>query len=195
MWILLISTHKILANNILRQAENKKVFLLDKKKFVWGSIKPDCISKYKFKKHFYDESIEMILEKIDFLSSLTIEEIYFSYGKKKFSGELGVICHYICDFFCLAHNRRWRLKSDLKKHMMYEKELNKIAKNYKFEKGSQELTDVKLVREFIEKNILEYENLDEYYEIDLIYSFFICSNIINLVLDTVLDNKYIEKVG
>lgn len=192
---MLINTHKILANNILRQASNEKVFLLDKKKFVWGNLKPDCVSKYKFKKHFYDESIEMILEKINFLSTLTVEEIYFSYGRKKFSAELGVICHFICDFFCLAHNRRWRLKSAFKKHMMYEQELNKIAKRYEFKKVDQELTNIKFVKEFIEKYILEYENLDEYYEVDLDYSFFICSNIINLVLETVLANKCVEKVG
>lgn len=190
-----MNTHKILANNILRQASNEKIFLIDRKKFVWGNLKPDCVSKYKLKKHFYDESIEMILEKIEFLSALTVEEIYFSYGRKKFSAELGVICHFLCDFFCLAHNKRWRLKSAFKKHISYEQEINKIAKKFKFESVNQELSDIKKVQEFIEKNILEYENLDKYYEADLIYSFFICSNIINSILETILANKYIERVG
>ncbi len=192
---MLIKTHKILAYNILEQASQDKKFLIEKKKFIWGNIKPDCVSKYKLKKHFYDESIDMILEKIDFLSTLTVEEIYSSYGKNKFSSELGVICHFICDFFCLAHYRRWRLKSALKKHMTYEQELGRIAKSFEFKKVSQELKDIKDVQGFITGNILKYEELYEYYDEDLNYSFFICCNIVNLLLEVISKNEYEKKAG
>ena len=68
----------ILATNIIDQANSKKVYLINKNRFLWGNIKPDCASKYKFKKHYYDESIEMIL---DGVSNSENKESFLVIGK------------------------------------------------------------------------------------------------------------------
>ncbi|MBD7912929.1 MULTISPECIES: zinc dependent phospholipase C family protein [Clostridium] len=187
-----MNTHKILANNILRQTSIDKLNLIDKKKFIWGNVKPDYVSKYKLKKHFYDESINMILEKVHFLSSLTSKEIFYSYGIKKFSAELGVVCHFLCDFFCYAHSERWRLKSDLKKHVSYEQKLSKIAKDFNFVELIDENLLIEDIEMFIKYNMEEYSEV-EGYEKDLLYSAFICNSIVNSVLNQVIENEEAER--
>lgn len=187
-----MNTHKILANNILNQTSMDKLSFIDKKKFIWGNIKPDYVSKYKLKKHFYNESIDMILEKVYFLSSLTSREIYYSYGIKKFSAELGVVCHFLSDFFCYAHSERWRLKSDLKKHVSYEQKLAKVAKDFDFTDLIDESLLIEDVEIFVEYNIEEYGKA-EGFEKDLIYSSLVCNSIVSSILNQVIENSYIER--
>lgn len=66
----------------------KKYILINKKRFLWGNIKPDCASKYKFTRHYYDESIGVTLNLINELSSLTVSEVYYDYGKKSLARNL-----------------------------------------------------------------------------------------------------------
>lgn len=186
---LLINTHIILANNILRQANGKKLYLINKKRFIWGNIKPDCASKYKFKKHYYDESITMILDKVKELASLSVGDIYYSFGKKKFSEELGVVCHFLCDFFCVPHNQRWEFKHSMKKHVVYEKNLASFAKLYNFKSYIDSNLIIDDLEEFIVAHQRQYEK-EESFRNDLAYSFFICNSVINMVLNEVYINEY-----
>ena len=186
---MLIDTHIILANNILRQANGKKIYLINKRRFIWGNIKPDCASKYKFKKHYYDESITMILDKIKELASLSVGDIYYSFGKKKFSEELGVVCHFLCDFFCVPHNQRWEFKHSMKKHVVYEKNLAKFAKLYKFKSYIDSNLSLEDLEEFIVAHQRQYEK-EVSFRNDLEYSFFICNSVINMVLNEVYINEY-----
>ena len=186
---MLINTHIILANNILRQANGKKLYLINKKRFIWGNIKPDCASKYKFKKHYYDESITMILDKIKELASLSVADIYYSFGKKKFSEELGVVCHFLCDFFCVPHNQRWEFKHSMKKHVIYEQKLSNFAKIYNFDSYIDSNLSIDDLEAFIVAHQRQYEK-EESFRNDLAYSLFICNSVINMVLNEVYINEY-----
>lgn len=188
---MLINTHMIIASNILNKANGKKVYLINRKRFIWGNIKPDCASKYKFKKHYYDESIDMILEKVKFLSSMSINDLYYEYGKAKFSEELGVMCHFLCDFFCVAHNKRWEFKKAIKKHVLYEKRLAKEAKSFTPETYIDNNLSVIDIKEFIEKHQKEYENKVSFKN-DLEYSYFICNTVVNAILNQVALNEYLS---
>ena len=189
---MLMNTHKILANNILNQASEENRHLIDRKKFIWGNIKPDYVSKYKLKKHFYDESIDMIIYKIKYLSSLSENEIKYVYGKKKFSAELGVICHFLCDYFCLAHNKRWKFKNHFKRHVSYEKKLSKYAKSFEFDNLVCDFLEIDDIREFIADNMKYYEECTELSS-DLIYASFICNSIVYTVLNQIEKNKNMER--
>ncbi|MGL4109432.1 zinc dependent phospholipase C family protein [Clostridium sp. LP20] len=180
-----------MATNILKHANGKKLYLINKKRFIWGNIKPDCASKYKFKKHYYEESIDMIIDKINFLSSLSVRDIYFDYGKGKFSEELGVVCHFLCDYFCMPHNQRWEFKNSMKKHVHYENKLARIAKTYKVIDYIDTKLNMDEVREFIEKNRSKYE-IEKSYKSDLNYSYYVCNSIINSLMNQILINEYVE---
>lgn len=189
--ILMMNTHKILGENIIKYANSKSIYLISKKKFIWGNIKPDCTLKYKRMKHYYDESIDMVIENIQYLSSLKLEDVYYKMTIDKFSEQLGVICHFLCDFFCAPHFYRWEFKSTtaVKHHMLYEQKLAKLAKDYKPKLAIDTTINPNNVREFIIQLQEEYDGCLDC-EIDLAFSYYVCDSIINMILDNIFTNKY-----
>ena len=81
---------------------------INEKLFLLGNIFPDLIQSYLWRRHEYQHSREYVKRKLDTL-------------KKKpmlFSFHLGVLTHYICDYFCFPHSRVYN-KSMLQ-HILYE---------------------------------------------------------------------------
>lgn len=186
---LLTNTHMMIASNFLDMANSSKVYLIDRKRFIWGNVKPDCVPKYKLMKHYYDESIDMILDKIKRLSSLSISDVFYSYGKNKFSEELGIICHFLCDYFCVPHSYRWEFKSYMKKHILYEKALSKFSKIYKPKAYCTSKVTIDNVERFIVSTQVRYKKRFGFRN-DLDYSYYVCNSIINLILNEVVKNEY-----
>ena len=188
----MMNTHKTMGENIIKYANTKSVYLINNKRFVWGNVKPDCAPKYKFKKHYYDESIDMIVEKIIYLSSLTLEDVNYNMTVGKFSEELGVVCHFLCDFFCAPHYYRWEFKSTsaVKQHMMYEKNLAKLAKNFKPTGIINTNVEPSTVKDFIVQLQKQYDGILDY-ENDLTFSYYVCDSVLNMILENVFlnDNK------
>ena len=184
---MMMNTHIILGQNIYNMMNNEGKYLISKNRFIWGNVKPDCASKYKFKKHYYDESIEMILKKIHFLSSLTAYSINKYYGRNKFSEELGVVCHFLCDFFCLPHNQRWEFKQCIKDHVSYENRLGKLAKDYTPKKQDNIPVDNTNLLDVLINYQIKYE-LEKGFRNDLKYSYLICNSIVSMILHEVIIN-------
>lgn len=182
-------THIIIANKIYDSLDPVKKSIIKKKNFVYGNIKPDLISKYKLRKHYRKESYEIILDKIDELSKInSVDEIQKKKYFCNFSQELGVICHFICDFFCVPHDERWEFKHSMVIHIAYEKKLNFIAKNYSFNKNKKiNLNSSNNISEFLNIMYEEYKkdkSLDTYRR-DLEYSYNICFIVISKILDNI----------
>ncbi|MGL5244511.1 MAG: zinc dependent phospholipase C family protein, partial [Sarcina sp.] len=127
---MLVNTHILIGQNVLKNIDSKKSIIISDKNFLYGSIKPDMVSKYKLKKHYLDESYDMVIKKINYLSSLNLDDMNKRFSMSKFSQELGVICHFLCDFFCVPHSERWEFKHSMNRHIKYEKELAIVAKEY-----------------------------------------------------------------
>jgi hypothetical protein len=188
----MINTHKVMGENIIKYANAKSVYLINDKRFIWGNVKPDCTPKYKFKKHYFDESIDMIVEKIIYLSSLTLEDVKYKMTVGKFSEELGVVCHFLCDFFCAPHYYRWEFKSTsaVKQHMMYENKLAKLAKDFKQTGIINTNIEPNNIKEFIVQLQKQYDGILDYQN-DLTFSYYVCDSVLNMVLENVFinDNK------
>ena len=188
----MMNTHKTMGENIIKYANTKSVYLINNKRFIWGNVKPDCAPKYKFKKHYYDESIDMIVEKIIYLSSLTLEDVNYNMTVGKFSEELGVVCHFLCDFFCAPHYYRWEFKSTsaVKQHMMYENNLAKLAKNFKPTGIINTNIEPNDIKDFIVQLQKQYDGILDY-ENDLTFSYYVCDSVLNMILENVFlnDNK------
>lgn len=191
---MLMNTHTMLAKDFIYNMDNNKKQLINENHFIWGNIKPDCVSKYKLKKHYLDESLDMVVNKIQFLSSLSLDDIYKNHSENKFSQELGVVCHFLCDFFCVPHNKRWEFKSAnaMKEHVMYEKDLSKIAKEFKIRKDIERSINSQEIRSYIMDLQQEYEKVMEYNN-DLDFAYYVCQSIINMILDEVLINEKIKE--
>ena len=77
---------------------------------LWGSIAPDILPKYKFIRHYKDESIDYVVReivKVIFMSR------YVDFNKnidaitmKVLSKKIGIISHYLTDFVCVPHSKR-----------------------------------------------------------------------------------------
>lgn len=192
----MINTHKLMGENIIKYANSKSVYLINNSKFIWGNMKPDCVPKYTFMKHYFDESIDMVIHKIMYLSSLTLEDVYYKMTIGKFSEELGVICHFLCDYFCAPHYYRWEFKSTsaVKHHMMYEKKLSKMAKTFRPTGIINTNVKPENTKAFILQLQKQYDGIVNHNN-DLTFSYYVCDSIVNMILNNVfINDNRISKV-
>lgn len=187
---MMMNTHKSLASLFIENVDKDKKFLINNTHFIWGNLKPDSVSKYKFKKHYFNESFNMIVYKIKFLSTLSLDDIFIRYSLRKFNQELGVICHFLCDYFCVPHYQRWEFKSPgaVKDHVLYENDLNKYAKSYNIKKEINSSLTCDEIKKYI-NNLQEEYNGKIAYERDLEYASHICNTVIDLILNKVVLNQ------
>lgn len=183
-----MTTHKIIAQNIITNIYDDKIILMNDNHFIWGNLKPDMVSKYKLIKHYKDETLPTIIRKIEYLASLTFEDIRKWYPKNSFNQELGVTCHFLCDFFCVPHHQRWEFKHSMNKHIKYERELDVVAKEFKFSNDRDNMLKYRSVKEFINDFQEEYKNRVDYKN-DLEYAAYICNSIVTYILDAVVFNS------
>lgn len=191
----MMNTHKLIGENIIKYTESKNINLLNNRRFIWGNVKPDCVLKYKLIKHYYDESIDLIIDKIQYLSSLSIEDVFCDKTIEKFSEELGVVCHFLCDYFCAPHYYRWECKSTsaVKQHMLYEKKLSKIAKTFRPSVLINPNVTCNNVEEFIKSMQQKYNGIVNQKN-DLIFSYYVCINVVDIILNSVFSKEVNNKV-
>lgn len=184
---MMMKTHVIISNSVLENTDSNKKFLLDEKNFTYGNIKPDMFSKYKLKKHYLEESYDMIRDKIEYMKNLTIDDLERYFTKKSFSQEIGVICHFLADFFCVAHSERWEFKHSMSIHIKYEKNLTKIAKEYNVK--NDRINEIDDIDSLFFKLYNEYKSNGNYERNDLKYSTYICNTVTNYILDNIVQNS------
>lgn len=125
---MLIYSHKKMSEFIYSNIEENTSFALNKFMFKLGNMSPDVPFYYKHLKHYKYQNFEYILQMINDLSEINPSE---SVAKLNlYSYRLGVITHYVCDYFCLPHHDRDAYKDKLKEHLIYEKRMHKDVKTY-----------------------------------------------------------------
>ncbi len=183
---MMMKTHIILSKSLINNTDKTKQFFLSENNFIYGNIKPDIVSKYKLKKHYLDESYTMIKSKIEKMSSLNLDSLEKLYTKSSFSQEIGVICHFLADFFCVAHSERWEFKHSMYIHVRYERGLTKVAEDYYLK--DDRLSYLENFDTFFETLYLEYKSNGNYEKNDLKYAAYICNTVTNYILDNILNN-------
>lgn len=190
---MLVNTHIIIGKTIINNIDSDKLFMVSEKNFLYGTVKPDMVSKYKLKKHYLEESFKMIIDKIKYLSRLTLEDIRKRFSMSKFSQELGVICHFLCDFFCVPHSERWEFKHSMNKHIKYERELAIVAKEFVPLKEKIKIFDNEPIESFILDLHKKYK-LKSSYENDVIFANYACNSVVDYVFDSILFNTLEKEI-
>lgn len=113
---MLIGTHRIIANIVYKYLLDKLHFKLDWSTFAYGNIQPDIDRSYIDCDHTMEDSLQII-------NYNTEELIKSDVSIKEFSLGLGMICHFICDYFCLHHTIDY-WKSNPIAHGAYETSLH-----------------------------------------------------------------------
>ena len=184
---MILNTHLTISNALIENLDSSKSFFISEKNFIYGNIKPDMTSKYVLHKHYLKESFDMIIEKIKSLCKLSLDFIEKYFSISKFSQELGVICHFLCDFFCVPHSQRWEFSHSFKKHVIYEKDLQSIAKDTNFKTLEKTSIHHIGVEEFFNKLYKEYVKKEDF-ENDLFFSTYMCNSVVDYILNCILDN-------
>lgn len=134
------TTHALYAKQVAEHIFLVYGVKLKRYSLIYGAIKPDASTIFAKYPHYIElsldnlcETVSMLIENID-----TRKEMETS----AFSRELGVILHYIADYFCRVHNNVNGQKHDRHlKHIWYEKKLHKEIKKYELEKLREEVTN------------------------------------------------------
>ena len=184
---MILNTHLTISNALIENLDSSKSFFISEKNFIYGNIKPDMTSKYVLHKHYLKESFDMIIGKIKSLCKLSLDFIEKYFSISKFSQELGVICHFLCDFFCVPHSQRWEFSHSFKKHVIYEKDLQSIAKDTNFKTLEKTSIHHIGVEEFFNKLYKEYVKKEDF-ENDLFFSTYMSNSVVDYILNCILDN-------
>ena len=125
---MLIPTHMRMSEIIYSNIEKNTDFLLNRLTFKTGNMSPDIPLYHKHLKHYKHQNFDYILQMISELSS--VDPTVSMAEMNMYSYRLGVIAHYVYDYFCLPHHDRDTYQDNLKKHLVYEKDLHKAVKQY-----------------------------------------------------------------
>ncbi len=111
-------THAFLATALVQAIQSVWGVRLSRKRLVYGSVKPDLTSLFFRHPHFWSYSRDFLFRKI---SKLYLKRFDRYEKNKEFSEALGVVLHYIADFFTAAHNVK---PNRLREHLAYEDALH-----------------------------------------------------------------------
>lgn len=124
---MLIQSHSLIAENVYNHLQQHLGIELQKGFFIYGNIKPDIAPRLFKIPHYIDESLPFISNEICQLSNTPLSKDQINL--KQFSIQLGVITHYIADYFCHPHHDREAFKARLFEHLKYETLLHEHMKN------------------------------------------------------------------
>lgn len=155
-----------------------------KKSFYFGSILPDCVPSFITRRHCIEDTIEILQKEID--------KVTKNYDASKglstyFCRHLGVITHYVADYFTFPHNSIY--PGNMKDHCVYEKELKHAMRAY------VKTDEAKKIREktglfknsdeiiaFIQKTHEEYLHLILQVKVDCMYIVELCHKVVDAIL-------------
>lgn len=170
------TSHFAIAHLVYASLKNRGV-VLDRTAFVYGNIAPDYIPSVLCAPHFAKachRGIRILTGRLAASPLPNSGSVDPSYSKK-----LGMLCHYICDYFCFVHNKDF--SGNMREHAAFESALDTYLR-----KNCMKLFDISgnneisvpdstgdLVRHLNEKK-REYTASGYTFENDLCFAFDFC---------------------
>lgn len=123
--------------------------------FMVGNVIPDIRARFNSQPHYIDASLKYVVKSSHRLIN---NDEMISKDSYLFSKKMGIINHYLSDFFCYPHQAHY--KEGLRRHMTYElKMLAKYRKGLKRAKRDLILNPKGLIPEDIEEWIIRKNRL------------------------------------
>ena len=114
------STSHFAMGHLLYASLQARGIHLNRIAFAYGNIAPDYAPQLLFPAHFGKVCSRAVDEIARELARLPLDEsgrVNAEYSKK-----LGIMCHFICDYFCFAHNKGF--SGGITQHVAYENRLD-----------------------------------------------------------------------
>lgn len=162
---------------------------LRKTSFLYGCVCPDFRPGVVLNPHYAENHLfrlEQIVTKLS-LKRRTRTDL----RSKQFSLQLGILCHYYCDFFCYAHNKHFSGTST--QHVSYERKLHKYFKEHvsqlhtvKLVPDDRSLTSISGIHHHIADMHRQYMQSAPHMKLDMVYSMKASAQILFSILSTSL---------
>ena len=171
--------------HLIYAALQKRGIYLNRTAFVYGNIAPDQTPAMWVAPHFSKVCSRTTSEILNELSQVPV----CSTGRigAEYSKQLGYLCHFLCDYFCFAHNEDF--VGNIKQHIAYENELDTFLRrnclkvldvDASLPVQSFTSTEELIANNEAEKN--EYLEIGHSLNSDLTFAFNACvSSIVNIV--------------
>ncbi len=148
-------THKLISEHIHRNVKDALGVELNKASLIYGSVKPDIAPRLLMMDHFKPQSYDIVMDEIHNLSQFKL--IDNKQFLRFYSTQVGVVTHFIADFFCVPHNDRRTYKNNFKDHFKYESDLHKELKAFNEKvKVSYSSFNVDNLTPFTIKKVIDY---------------------------------------
>lgn len=167
------NTHKLIAEKVYLALEEELGVHLHYASLKYGSVAPDYKPSLMIKSHRKKNSYKLVTEIVSSLD--TIQASNSLYYTKEFSYKIGLIIHFVTDYFCRAHNENKYYNFIL--HFLYESNLNNFCMRRFTSNG--EVIKWDMVRkwnlysnfeELLEAMLKEYHSKKPSFTLDMEYS-------------------------
>lgn len=154
---------------------------INKYSFIYGNIIPDYKSDYTKIPHYKSSMPDFLHNEI--LSLSNIKQKNSAEFDKKISYRLGIICHYLADFFCYAHSPKFNggFLAHIKYEFMlgkYNRKKKRILKKIDFLHPDDIITEPTKLIERLNDLLLEYEEGYNSFGTDIIYTVEACVQLV-----------------
>ncbi len=162
---------------LLYQALERRGITLDREMFVLGNLLPDYLPELILSPHF---TMKCQREINVFTGVLAAEHLGDpTQIPAQYSLRLGILCHYVTDYFCFAHSREF--KQNIVRHAAYEQALDDYFRAHYTEQESTlpelERIDAHSARECAQgifRIKRQYKNARRDYASDVQFAFTVC---------------------
>ncbi|MFZ7120071.1 MAG: zinc dependent phospholipase C family protein [Eubacteriaceae bacterium] len=128
-----LKSHIIIANMIVDILEKQIDIKVDRDSLELGAVYPDMNLPKRVRIH----NLKQVYNNYNIQTRNFINK---NKNRLGVSFSLGMLSHYVCDTFCLAHNMKMRNFNDFKRHVRYENALSDYLVHYKI--GTNVIDDV-----------------------------------------------------
>jgi hypothetical protein len=185
-------SHISLANHMLEDFRDEAL-IAHSRMFQFGSLLPDLVPSFVTKRHSMDTTFDILEKKLHKVVEGYDGEEVLSMAQCK---DLGVITHYIADYFTLPHNKKFT--GSIKDHVSYEEVLKHAMRHYVSQEyiANQPLirtsmTSVDDICEFIKNCHMEYIMMAMAgQEIDCRHSVEVCRQVLEAVIELLHEQQH-----
>lgn len=182
--------HYIYSNTLYNMLTKSSV-KINKSDFCFGSVRPDFSLRLINIPHTIYGSMDFIKTVVVDLCNLKVK------SEKIYSDKLGILIHYLCDYFCYAHNHKKYDK--IIPHVVYEMKINLLLmrnkkellkENCKIKNVVNSIKNSSDIINFILSFHKKYSTSNKSCRNDILYSYFAC----RVCLDSIIKIAALERL-
>ncbi|GFR36361.1 zinc dependent phospholipase C family protein [Thermobrachium celere] len=187
---MLSATHKLIGKSILLNIKQKYNIPINEESFLNGCLKSDYSLPFFFIPHYKEKSFNFIIQMIKDITNYNLSN---TKSIKNFYTKLGIITHFLCDYFCYAHNNK--KLDNMFLHLKYEKALHSLYEELVIDKinttSIQKVYSLENLINFINNMHYEYMIVPPSMEKDILYALEVSNYTVNFIINYVKNcNKY-----